>query len=201
MLIYGVELIEADDKVLQHQRRTGQPFEAESVEYWLAACKPGAVVVDVGAYTGLYSILAAKNGARAHAFEPNHHAFARLQDNVAANGVQVYCSNCAVGAAHGETGMVTNGATLTSGTRCTPGRGVEVLPLDSLELRQCDAIKIDVEGMERLVLEGARELLRKHHPLLITEALNDAAFAEQYDFLINFGYFPKKVDQWNVVWL
>jgi FkbM family methyltransferase len=48
---------------------------------------------------------------------------------------------------------------------------VRAIRLDSLGLSRVDLIKIDVEGMELETLEGARELLTRHKPLLIIEII------------------------------
>jgi FkbM family methyltransferase len=53
------------------------------------------------------------------------------------------------------------------------GETVPVERLDSYNLKSCDLIKIDVEGMEQSVLQGARMILEKYQPLLYVE--NDRA--------------------------
>jgi len=49
--------------------------------------------------------------------------------------------------------------------------GVRALTLDSLLLPRVDLIKIDVEGMELEVLEGAMRSIKKSLPLLIVESI------------------------------
>ena len=46
-----------------------------------------------------------------------------------------------------------------------------MITLDSLALPRCDLIKIDVEGMELSVLEGATRTINQHHPILHAETL------------------------------
>ena len=41
--------------------------------------------------------------------------------------------------------------------------------VDFYSVPQVDFIKIDVEGMDLAVLEGARETIRQHHPYLFIE--------------------------------
>jgi hypothetical protein len=45
--------------------------------------------------------------------------------------------------------------------------------MDSIEMIDVDFIKIDVEGHELKVLEGAKETLSKHSPLVMVEILKD----------------------------
>ena len=60
---------------------------------------------------------------------------------------------------------------------CSEGEEVEVITIDSLKLSACDFIKVDVEGMELPVLQGAAENLRKYRPILYVE--NDRAEKSQ----------------------
>ena len=46
---------------------------------------------------------------------------------------------------------------------------MEVIRIDDLRLNRCDLIKVDVEGMECDVLEGSRETIAKHRPVLFIE--------------------------------
>lgn len=48
---------------------------------------------------------------------------------------------------------------------------IRCLKIDSLALSRIDLIKIDVEGMELEVLEGARQTVAKHRPILLVEWL------------------------------
>ena len=49
------------------------------------------------------------------------------------------------------------------------GYGVSLISLDALHLDRLDLIKIDVEGMELEVLEGAKETIASQRPLMIIE--------------------------------
>ena len=48
---------------------------------------------------------------------------------------------------------------------------IQKITLDALALSRVDLIKIDIEGMEFAALEGARQLVEKHHPILLIEAI------------------------------
>ena len=49
------------------------------------------------------------------------------------------------------------------------GEKVPLVTLDSLELTKCSMVKIDVEGMESLVLAGAKRLIEKCRPVIYVE--------------------------------
>jgi len=68
-------------------------------------------------------------------------------------------------------------------------------------------IKIDSEGSELFVLEGARETIAKHHPFIITEYSRENADQYGYtpekiiEFVEEFGYVwsnPEQTDLWCV---
>lgn len=58
-----------------------------------------------------------------------------------------------------------------------------------------DVIKIDVEGMEMDVLQGAVNTLKKHKPLLYIETTTDDKLQLVYSFLKKFNY--KSLKQFN----
>ena len=64
-------------------------------------------------------------------------------------------------------GAPSNFGGLALGRPAAQSRPLRVI--DRLPLKACHFIKIDVEGMERAVLNGAREVIRRHRPLLYVE--------------------------------
>ena len=199
MLIHGVDLIEDGDMVFRHQQRTGKPFESQSIAAWLDAC-PGTVL-DIGAYTGIYSILAARAGAAVIAFEPNEPVFARLLENIERNSVEVGAQKLAVSDYNGGGRVVANTRVkLTSAGRLEHGSAVQVIRLDDMGIEDVAAIKIDTEGHECAVIRGAYETIKRDRPLIITEALDEDAFQAQLKLLMPLGYKAKPADQWNVIW-
>lgn len=134
---------------------------------WLArAARPGDVVADVGAHHAYFALLLAHwvgSGGKVYAFEclPENAGIAAR--NVALNGVtNLELVRKAVGAQAGTIEIVDN-----SGGVFGPRQpGVKVLTPEMLALdeffpdRVPDLLKIDVEGFEYDVLEGARRCLR-----------------------------------------
>lgn len=141
--------------------------------------RPGQVVVEAGANIGAHTVsLARLVGARGAvlAFEPQRIVFQTMCANLALN----QCSNVAayqeaLGAADGEIvapapnpALRTNfGALSLHGV--TQGNKVRLRRLDSLALPLCHVLKIDVEGMEAEVLEGARGTIGRCRPTLYIE--------------------------------
>lgn len=64
---------------------------------------------------------------------------------------------------------------------------VTAVSIDSLTLARSDLMKVDVEGMEMEVMEGARKTIDLHHPILVVENIKtDAEALDKY--LDRYGY-------------
>ena len=118
--------------------------------------------VDVGANIGSYTILAAKVcGVPTVAIEPVPSTFERLERNIAANRisglVQAHCS--AAGSQSGQIRFSSDRDTMNQVVDdgySGPSIAVPVTPLDELlNGRHPGLWKVDVEGFERQVLDGA----------------------------------------------
>jgi FkbM family methyltransferase len=212
--IGGVGLIVENDRIcisvlgiLDKAARGPQPFEPESLAEWEKLCsKPGARVLDIGAYTGLYSLIARKAGAHVIAFEPLLRNRARFRENAILNGIDDLTINSeAVSDRCGDALIMTNLAiSLSSGASIVRKAGanavkVPTLTIDSLNLAVCTAIKIDVERAETLVLAGAQETLLRCRPALLVEVLGDDEKAAVRAAVPDFYEVSKEMDTRN--WL
>ena len=74
---------------------------------------------------------------------------------------------------------------LARGLRSAP---VPLLSLDSLSLDRLDFLKIDVEGYEASVLAGGKKIIRKHRPIIWSEADRPDKVAQWLGELIDLGY-------------
>jgi FkbM family methyltransferase len=157
-----------------------------------ALLRKGDLVLDIGANIGVYTVVAARRGARVVAFEPNAKARAALQANVALNGIaeEVQISSHALADFIGPARLTTeleecNHLELRSSATGDP---VAVHDLDSLEWigGPVTLIKIDVEGFDEAVLRGARLTLVRDRPVLIIETW--AGGLSIREFLSPLGY-------------
>lgn len=182
-----VELREDGDRVCAHMFTGG--FETESLIAWGEVCGAGGTVLDIGAYTGIYAISAARLGCKVIAFEPLPANAHRLRENAEANGVlaaegralakgRVEVRQKAVsdrdGAAtlgYNSRVILTSGASLVGHAKAKVP--VQTVTIDSLNLRQLSAIKIDVERGEPQVIAGARDTLTRCRPALLVEVLDE----------------------------
>jgi FkbM family methyltransferase len=153
-------------------------FDIQLVRRFLA---PGDTAIDVGANIGTHAIAYADMvgpTGRVHAFEPQPRNFHLLAGNVALNALEnVVCHPWAVGDAKREIALPSlpppdvpfNFGAMALSHPSTGGEHVPLVPLDSLDFPACKLIKIDAEGMEPQVLDGARELIARCRPLLYVE--------------------------------
>lgn len=157
----------------------GEYFEQE-VRLFKQMLRPGDVAVDVGANIGAHTVpLARMVGptGRVIAYEPIRLTFQLLCANVALNSLGwVDCVHAALGAEDGalmlrdlEMGQADNYGAVALET--IPGDvPVPVHRLDAVFRRErLRLIKIDVEGMEANVLEGARAVITRCKPALYVE--------------------------------
>jgi len=163
----------------------------------------GLTFIDVGANFGAYTLALARFvGPRGvvHAFEPQRIIYNMLAGSVALNSLtHVFCHHAAVGRSEGrvEIPQFDYGQPLNFGSiEFTPEQReplhqrrqhdpqrVEYVPLttiDRFEFPRVHLMKVDAEGMEMDVLDGAMNTLRRCRPVLYLEFLkNDKAALQQ----------------------
>ncbi|MBN1425999.1 FkbM family methyltransferase [Candidatus Fermentibacteria bacterium] len=156
----------------------GEFTEAE-IELLGRIAEDGAVVVDVGACIGTHTIpLARAVGptGTVYAFEPQRLLFQTLCANLALNSItNVFAHQAALGDQPGvlfaqsvDPRCHTNFAGLSLRSS-SPGEPMSVITLDGLELERLHLVKIDVEGMEHTVIEGAVKMIARCRPVLYVE--------------------------------
>ena len=176
-----------DDLIAMHFFWLGpKSYEIGSMKLWVEAARTSRCVLDVGAFSGIYALSAARVApqARVHAVEPVRRTHSRLLLNIYTNGLQnrisAHCTavSDAEGAAtihqfRGEN-ILGNGASLVekAGQSVESSEQVSVETVDGLCARlgiAPDLIKFDVEQLEREVLAGAAQTLKACTPRLLIE--------------------------------
>jgi FkbM family methyltransferase len=136
---------------------------------------------------------AAELGLETTAIEPNPDNFRCLTQNVEANGVAGRCRlvHAAIGASPGRGRSIPAQPDNSGMARMLADEGgeIEVTTLDRLipEGAPVDLLKIDVEGWELQVLEGAGRILRTGRPLLYIE-VSEGAYPAVSRFLTALSY-------------
>jgi FkbM family methyltransferase len=135
-------------------------------EVWRRHLSSGDLFVDVGANVGVYTILAAELGTSVVAVEPNPEMLAWLDRNLELNGMKAEVVASVFADRPGSVRFLAEReACKNSILLATDGRpSVEVSAStydDVLGRRVAAGVKIDVEGAERLVLQGAENALAR----------------------------------------
>ncbi len=135
--------------------------------------RAGDIVIDVGANIGMFAVYLQWNarGVNVHCFEPSVSSFGRLKANIELNkiGSVVRAYNVAVSAQEGTANLsagqslvrsiVGNDAAADNGSARAAGETVRTIDLnaaiDMAGAARIDLLKIDVEGAEVEILNGA----------------------------------------------
>lgn len=161
-------------------------FEETELAFVKRLLRPGMTVLDIGAHHGLYTLLASKCVGRKGtviAFEPSPREFARLAKHVRVNRYSnVLLEPCAIGDRSGEAdlfqvdGFRDWGNSLRPPLVPEPTRRIRV-PIRTLDdflgargITHVDFIKLDAEGGELGILDGAQKLLQTSpRPAILAE--------------------------------
>ena len=217
----SLQIFHFKDSVLSQLIYNG--FEESELLFLRRFLSDSDVFVDIGSNIGLFSLHAAEivgESGSVYAIEPTQETFSRLVQNVRLNNFEdrITCDNIGLS---DENGMLSLNISLNGydawntfatpindnlhETLDVPVKTLDTYIIERAILRQkISLIKIDVEGWELHVLNGARDLLTDDDaPVLIVEFAESYAFAagtscyEVYDKLLEFGYRLYSYDKEN----
>ena len=178
---HGFMLYNTHDAYVGRSLELYGEFSYGEIELFSQILKPGMTILDVGANIGAHTLYFAEVAGPTGsviAFEPQRAVHQILVANLALNDV----GNCralqmGVGKAPGQAFIPAVdyaaagnfGGVSLGGETSGDGETVAVVPIDGIGLDQCHFIKIDVEGMEEAVIDGAAGILRRDRPALYVE--------------------------------
>lgn len=194
-------------------------YEPATRELLALLAKISSFFVDVGASSGLFSLLVASSNPDIdiRAVEPNPEAYRLLTRNLKINQMEH----------RSRTYQVALAESSGTGLLVAPRRDSKLGALDPQESERdarkfavsrktldqlfagtpVDLLKIDVEGRESDVLTGGVTLLRTAFPVVITEALDERSLMQQRRILGSLAYRPPQrlqsghsSDSRNYVW-
>jgi FkbM family methyltransferase len=162
-------------------------YEPETVGVFLALLHETRLLIDVGANTGMYALLAAAldPARQIVAFAPNPQVFDMLQANIRLNRYRnIRAESLATSDQNGEVlfyvtetggGIPTDSSSVPGFRRNVKEVRVPAVALDhyltTKNLGKVDVLKIDAEAAEPKVLAGANETIKRDRPLIICEVL------------------------------
>ena len=153
-------------------------------ELWLVPifCDKAKVAIDIGANMGTYSYYMAKYSNSVIAFEPNKDLWAHLHRvlgpdfRLEAAALSRESATATMRIDNLNTGVATieekNDLSCVTDRLVVVSRTVETRTLDSFEFSNISMIKVDVEGHEEAVIEGARDTIKRNRPVFIIESEN-----------------------------
>ena len=155
-------------------------YQLDRVAVALRETRFRRVAVDVGAHVGLLTRKLAEMFERVISFEPDPRNFECLEANTRKfKNVTLY--NKALGEQPGLVSMDRQDLANTGNRQVVEGGKIERVTLDSLRLEELDLLKIDVQGYECYVLEGATKTLRYCRPTVILEVEKEGALPLSYE--------------------
>lgn len=189
--------------------------EQVSLELWHALSEKATTIVDIGANTGIYSLVASKTNKEAAviAFEPIPRIFNRLRLNVEANALNVVMVE---GAASDQTGEAViydlpvdhhYHASLVK-DEVIHHENVSELIIQTTRfddyrkansLKDVDLVKIDVEGFELPVINGMHDTISECTPTFLIELKNGDRARDIQKVFDELGYSYYNIDENNGV--
>jgi FkbM family methyltransferase len=173
----------ADDfGVIGAIERAGGQYEPHVMQVLSRLVQPTDVCVDIGANIGVLTLALARLApqGKVYAFEPGHASFAYLEKNIAnAEATNVVAASMGVYDLTGTLPLQVSeshpGGSYISQTEVHEASS-ESIPVTRLDdwaeanaIDRLDVMKLDIEGAELRVIDGARKTLDRFRPVLVVE--------------------------------
>jgi FkbM family methyltransferase len=187
-------------------------WEKISIKLWIELSKKSSVILDIGANTGIYSLISksVSPSSKVIAFEPVTRVYQKLNANISLNNFDIITAELAVSNLDGEAIIydaptehvysVTVNKNL-SGLKDTIETKIKTQKLSSYikqhQISHIDLIKIDVETHEPEVLEGMEEFLFLFKPTLLIEILNADVADKIQNLIADINYLYFNIDEVN----
>lgn len=195
---FGRMLVNRNDVYIGQSLLTYGEYSWGEVELFQQLLQPGDWVIEAGANIGAHTVPLAQwvgDSGRVWAIEPQRRVFQLLAANVALNSLaHVHTVQAALDRQPGTVQMPLldpDGPHNFGGVSANSGTRTETVPattIDALEVPRCRLLKIDVEGMETAVIEGARATIARCRPVLYVENDREQHAAALIALLRSLGY-------------
>jgi FkbM family methyltransferase len=166
--IAGIYLPDGEAHMPEYLKNSGGVYQPKQLNRSLMFVTNWELAIDIGAHVGMWSKCLVQKFHRVIAFEPMAPLRACLERNVMSNRLQVI--PIALGNEHGAVSFNYEEGH-TGATHIDRQRAglIPISKLDDFKLTGVGYVKIDTEGFELNVLEGARETLIANKPIIIVE--------------------------------
>lgn len=187
-------------------------WERISLRLWTLLARRSSVIFDIGANTGIYSLIAGSVNSRARivAVEPIARVYEKLLYNIELNGSRITPVNVAMSDHDGKAPIYDHpDSEHVLAVSLRPDwhqqhvrtRAIEIdvrtIPtvMQDLALDHVDLLKIDVEGHELNVLKGSRSIIERDRPAMLLELLSRETAEEIAALLVNVDYVFYSIDE------
>ncbi|MEE9372248.1 MAG: FkbM family methyltransferase [Saprospiraceae bacterium] len=147
-----------------------QCWEQTSLPLWIDLCKDADVVFDIGAQSGIFSVITrtVNKNCDIHTFEPTDRFHKHLIKNKKVNNYDFNCQKIAISNVTG---------TFDVETVWQEDKKVSTITLDDYieqnGITKIDLLKVDVDFHEIKVAEGFKKYFKKFQPTVLIEVLSD----------------------------
>lgn len=193
-LASSLESVTSEDYIGRVLRESGRFYELEFLESLAELVRPGETVVDVGANIGNHTVFLARHcGCRVISYEPAPNTAAALRRNIARNMIehQVEVRERALGSRQGSMVIDSYDVANVGGTtlKYKVDGDIPVTKLDDEHFPDGIAlIKVDAEGMDVDVIQGAIRIIGEYRPVVAAEAMDDDSCADLMKIMERLGY-------------
>ena len=190
--------VPSKDKHIDQWKSGGLFTQNRCLNKFIAHCNQSNLkfdtILDVGAWVGTWSMAMEPYAKKVIAFEPDPLHYSCLIKNVSES---IETHQLALGS---EQKMIALDDNAHTQAKRVIGEGtIPCTTLDSLDLKNIDLIKIDVEGYEKEVLKGAENLLKKAKYVMIELNSNTEKYGSSNidcsNYITSFG-FRQLIKEW-----
>lgn len=200
---YGKMNVIPADRIVSHSLSLYGEWAGDELNFLHKLVKPGMHVLDIGAFIGTHTLAFAQfvgASGKVCSFEPRREIYQVLCSNIDANEIKhVQAFN--MGLAEEVGSIALESIDITESVNFGGLSIDDVIPkeianvydvhistVDKLDVPAVDFMKLDVEGMERRVLEGAVEVIARDQPLIFCECNSMASGYEIFEFCQPLNY-------------
>ena len=210
---YGIFYLIDPQNTLDQNLKNNKGIYNRLMESLFDESDTNSVAIDVGANAGYWTLPMARRFLRVLSFEPDSEMFQKLNQNLKLNPelsekVDTFSNACSSESGHiglnvrraiDDDSLKNYGlSSIVIENRSTSNVIVKAVTLSDVRneiIEKIGFIKIDVEGAESLVFEGARRVIEKDKPVIFWEAaisldrkFNRKNVADSFSILSSYGY-------------
>jgi FkbM family methyltransferase len=184
-----------NDIIIGHSLRHYGEYTENEVQVLRQFMQPGFVVYDIGANIGYHTLGLAERAKMVYAFEPNKKNYKLLQKNTQYK-TNIKLFPCAVSNSVGSVtisdfNLDTQGnygeVSVSDTGYSVPATTIDTL-LNDLAILPPQLVKIDVEGYEWNVIQGMKQTIEKHLPIIFYEHLHGDDLPKVHEYLETLKY-------------